>query len=757
MGQQIFGLFGRGFGGNDLGASGFGTSGFGTSGFGAKGLATSASVLAVALVMAGGALAQDSVDAQEAAKDGGAHDHPLREDTVLVTGAAVETLTDEALQPNDVFTIIDLQDGVVAGLGDALASAPGLASSSFGPAASRPVVRGLGGDRVRVLRNGVGLIDVSTLSPDHAVTVETTEAERIEILRGASAIAYGGNAVGGVINVVDAAIATDDVDGLFDGAARVGASSVDNGTQVAGRVSTQTGNVVWSLEGVNRKANPFEIPGFAESAAFMAAEEAEEEAHAGEMHAGEPHAGEEHHEEEEAAGLVENTDFDFKSIGAGGSYVADWGYAGVSVKHYDANYGLPGEHHHHEEEEAHAGDMHAGEHHHEEEEEAGPRLDMRQLRVDARSEVRGDFGPFDAVTAAFGWSEYEHEEIEGEGEIATMFETHGYEARAALVRRGDGPLTGTVGGQLAQLDFTAAGEEAYVQPVSSSDWGVFTAGRFDLGDFGFEAGARFEQRDVTPSAGRAQTFDATSVSFGAFSKPVDGVFLGANVSRTERPPAMVELFADGAHLATNQYEVGDPRLNEEVASTLDLSARYDTDRFSLDAGAFLTGYEDFIYLRPNGDELDELPVFIFTQDDATLWGGELAGTAVLGETGFGLFTSDLVLEYVRAKTHNETNAPLIPPFSALWGVVWEYNQITARLEAEYAAEQDMQAVWELPTDSYTLVNVSTSFAPFADDSVRVQLGVRNLTDEEARLATSVLKDQVPLAGRSFTVAVSTTF
>ncbi len=719
------------------------------------------STVSLVALCAVGAAAQDN-DADPSADS----------DLILVTGVSLETLAGEALQPVESLSLVELQDGFVGGLGDALAGVPGVSSTYFGPAASRPIIRGLGGDRVRVLRNGVGLIDVSAVSVDHAVTSEVLEAERIDILRGASAIAYGGNAVGGVVNIVDGAIASEPVDGTFDGAFRAGYTSVDEGTQFAGRVSTGLGPLVFSLEASQRDAREFDIPGFAESALFRAAEEAEHE----------EEEGEEHEDEEEVSGFVPNTDYTFETLGAGASLIGDWGFAGVSVKLFDAEYGLPGGHEHeHEEGEGEEG----------EEEEGpdifvGPRLDMNQVRIDSRGEFRFDGLGFDALTFAAGYSVYEHEEIEPNGEVATEFENEGWEIRAAAVRRGDGPLTGTVGFQALRTDFSALGEEAFVPPVLTEDFGVFGAGRYDLGGFGFEGGLRYERRDIEAVDGDVsalpdenvesrelladfdpstdltsealdQSFDLFSVSAGAFLRPTDNVFLSANLALTERAPADVELFAGGPHLATNAFEVGDPRLDKETAIGLDLGARYDADQFSIDAGVFVTEFEDFIFLAPTGGEEDGLPVFIFTQDDASFYGAEVAVEAILGEFAFGSLRGDASFEYVQAETDSAGDVPRIPPFSTTLGLDFSRDWFSARGEVIYAAEQDDVAAFELPTDSYTLLNLSATARPFTDNDVRLVFAIDNVTDEEARLHTSFLKDQVPLPGRSFKVSIASTF
>lgn len=665
---------------------------------------------------------------------------------IIVTGTSIETASGETLQSVEVLTIDELIRGFDGSLGASLAKLPGVSTTSFGPAVGRPIIRGLGGDRVRVLNNGVGLVDASQVSVDHASTTEVLDAEQVDILRGPAAIAYGGGAIGGVVNVVDGRIPTRPVDGPVDGQAYAGYTSVDEGYQLAGRARTGVGPLLLQLEASRREADDFDIPGFAESAILRAMEEHE---HEEEHEEDEDH---DHEEEQEAYGTVPNSGYTFETFGGGAALVGEWGYFGLSVRDYDAEYGLPGHDHAHEHEEGEEEEEEEHDH-----EEGDARIVMEQTRYDARGEIALHVGPFDHLDISAGFADYEHAELEPSGEIGTLFTNEGWEARAALVNgeRGD-RWSGSLGVQALATDFAAEGEEAFVPPVKTEDMGVFVAQRLDLGGYGFEGGLRFETRDLTPTARPSRSFDTTGAALGVFVRPMQGSFLSASLTRTERAPNDAELYSDGLHAATESYEIGNPDLGEETGLAFDVTYRLTRNDWVLEASAFASQFSDFIYLAPTDEEIEETPVFRYLQDDATLAGWELYFEKTIATVGAWDLIGDGAIEYVRGETDNFGDLPRMPPFSGVFGVNLERALLDLRAEVEYVAEQDAVAAFELPTDSYAFVNLLASAQPFGE-ATRLVVEVRNLADNEGRLHTSQLKDVIPLPGRSFRLGLHTTF
>lgn len=638
-------------------------------------------------------------------------------------------------------------------LADTLERTPGVTTTYFGPASGRPIVRGLGAERVRVLINGLGGLDASASSPDHAVSSEVLGAQAIEVLRGPAAIAFGGGAVGGVVNILDGRVPTAPVDGLFDGFVYLGGTSVDDGSQAAGRLTGDVGPIVLQGDYVRRDAGGFEIPGYAESAA----ERAEHHGEDGYDEHGDEHEDEHDHEDEEPAfGSVEGGFFTFESASAGASLVQDWGYVGLSVKDVDAEYGLPGHSHAHEEEndEDHGGDHDHDEEHAHDEEEGVPVLVMEQTRIDLRGEIERS-GFLNRIRFAFAHSDYGHAELEGE-EIGTLFDVEGVEGRVEFAHDHGGIRQGAWGFNAFARDFEASGEEAYIEPVTTQDWGAFATERWDYGSWGFEAGARLETRKLNGLRAE-QRFDTVSASGSLFARPAEPWFLAASLSRTERAPSDVEVFAFGPHAATQSFEVGNLDLNKETAWSVEGRTRYEIDRLFAELDVFYADYDGFIGLFPTGAEADGFDVFEYRQEDARLYGFELYGESEIAEiAGFQLI-AEAGLDYVRAETDAAGNLPRIPPLSANLALVAERGIWSARAETRLVAEQDDTAEFETATGGYALLNADLVVTPFEAREVSLILGVRNITDEEARVHSSFLKDQIPLPGRNIRMAIRAAF
>jgi iron complex outermembrane receptor protein len=657
--------------------------------------------------------AQSRTDGQEA----------TQVEDVIVTGAPFGVTDRASLLAVAVIDSEALAVAPSATLGDLVNGLPGVRSTNFAPGASRPVIRGLSGPRVQVLTNGLGMIDASSVSPDHQVAVDPAEADRIEIVRGPSTLVFGGSAIGGVVNVIDERIPTHRVDDGFDGHISAQASSVDDGTSFGGHLTANLGPLVATIDGFTRDAGDIDVPVFPESRRKLA-EEGEE-------------AGDER--------SVANTFIKLDQWGAGLSYVGSRGFLGLSVKKVETTYGVPGHEHEHEEgEEEHA------------EEEGGVSIGLEQTRYDLRGELNFDTGPFKTARLSAAQADYTHTEYEGD-EVGTRFLSDGYEGRFELVQRDRGGWKGVIGGQVLQRDFDAIGDEAYVPRTRIEERGVYTVQRLDHGKVGIEGGLRFDTRSLD-SALASRDFDNVSASAGVFARPVTGLFVGLSLARNERAPSEVELFAQGAHVATGAFEQGDIGLKSETATSLEATAHYVRGPFEADLHVYHADYDGFIDLRPTGleDADSHMPIFNYVQTDATLKGFELEGSYALWEDGDRKLSLEGAADYVHADT-DLGPAARIPPWSATARLAWTSARYDVAGEVRHVAEQDRVADFELSTDSYTLLNVSAAFRPFADPRLTVFAEAHNLTDEEAREHVSFLKDIAPLPGRNLRLGVAYRF
>lgn len=641
-------------------------------------------------------------------------------DDVIITGAPFGVTDRASLLAVDVLDEEDLAVAPAATLGDLVSGLPGVRSTSFAPGASRPVIRGLSGPRVQVLTNGLGMIDASSVSPDHQVAVDPAEARRIEIVRGPSTLVFGGSAIGGVVNIIDDRIPTERPEGV-EGHVSAQASTVDDGTSFGAGLKAAAGPLVFTLDGFTRDSSDYDVPVFPESQALL-------------------------DEEGETAGderTLENTFVQLDQYGAGVSFIGSRGHVGVSVKHVDTTYGVPG--HAHEPDPL---DPDA--------EEESVSIGLEQTRYDLRGELRFDAGPFSAARLSAGRADYAHTEFEGD-EVGTQFFSDGAEGRFELIQRERNGWQGVVGAQLLDRTFDAVGDEAYVPRTSISEQGLYTVQRFDRGGLGFEGGLRFDRRSLESAAGE-RDFSNVSASAGLFFRPAAPWFLGLSVARNARAPSEVELFAEGPHVATGAFEVGDIDLDSEVATSIEATLHYASGPFEFDLHAYHADYDGFIDLRPTGvDDVDSgLPVFEYVQTGATFRGFEAEVEYRLWESGQRSLSLTGAADHVRAST-DLGPAARIPPWSVTGGLEWVSRRFDAGLEVRHVGEQDRTAAFERPTDGYTLVSLKGAVRPFADRNVTVFAEASNLTDEEAREHASFQKDIAPLPGRSLRAGVTWRF
>ncbi len=680
---------------------------------------------------------------------------PDFDEEIIITGARIlDNDVDDAITGISVLEGERLEDRLASTIGETLKGEPGVSSTFFGAGASRPIIRGQGGDRVRVLTNGIGSIDASSASPDHAVAAEPAQAEKIEVLRGPAVLRFGSSGAGGVVNVIDGRIPTEVPDGTAV-SVRFAAASVDTSAELAASVDQALGSkLVLHVDGTWREASDFRIPGFAESEIFMEAEEEEEHGHEDED---EDHDDEhEDEEEEEQFGRLDNSFVESSSITGGLAYVGERAFFGVAVHHFDSLYGVPGGHGHGHEDE-HEDEDHEDEEEHEEEEEGEESIsiDLKQTRFDLNASYDLD-GFFEKVQWVGGYADYEHTELEGD-EIGTVFANEGWETRLELIQAESNGWEAAYGVQIRNRDFSAIGAEAFVPPTTTQQFGFYTFQEYQLEDLHLEGAARIELTEQTnDTANISRDFELFSVSAGADYHISEAIRLGGTVFRTERAPTTEELFSNGPHLATEAFEVGNPNLDKETATGAEIAFRHRGKNSFLTTNLFYTDYSDYIFELANGEEEDELDVFEFVADDAEFYGFEVQGGYELGYVGKAFVSVDGLVEYVRAKTDTD-HLPRIPPLSVLVGGDIELNNINLRGELEYVDAQDNISVNELPTEDYTLANAFLTWKFPGEQNVKFKLSALNIFDQEARQHASFLKDLVPLPGRNFRLSVSANF
>ncbi|MGI9295139.1 MAG: TonB-dependent receptor, partial [Pseudomonadales bacterium] len=665
------------------------------------------------------------------------------------------------------FAVLDgdeLRSAQAATIGETLTRLPSVHTTSFGQAVGRPVIRGLEGARVKILEDRIDTLDVSITSPDHATTIDPFIAESIEVYMGPSTLVYGSGASGGVVDVHTGRIPHSVPETT---SARFEVRGADNGDRstAAGRIDTGTGKFAFHADGFYRDADDYDIPGYAESSRLRALEEEEE--HEGDEH-GDDH-GDDHdnHEEgEEVRGTLPGSFLETYGGAIGASYIGDNGFFGLAVSRYESNYGLPGHaHDHHHESEEHEGeehDEHEGEEHDEHEgeehgeEEGTAELDLEQTRVDLEWGQQLGAAGLDSLNLRIGYNDYEHVEFEPNGESGTKFELEGYEGRLEVVHSEWAGITGSAGIQASSTEFSALGEEAFVQPVDTESLGAFYVGQTAWGYLAVEGGLRLEHVEHDPAIADSESFNLFSGSLGFIQPLSDSWQLTGQLDYSSRAPIAIELFADGAHLATQSYEIGDPDLEEERASNVSIGMNYQSERWLLALNAYYTEFEGFIYEQATGEELDDLPVLQRQQEDASLYGADAMARWQALSWDRGALSLNASVDTVRGKLDEgeNRNLPRIPPLRWSVGASLNWAGLVAEMGYTRVEEQDDTAELELITDAYDDVHVSLVYGiELRKSQVEFFVNGKNLTDDEQRLHTSFIKDLAPQPGRTIEAGV----
>tara|TARA_R110001599_G_scaffold10093_5_gene49958 strand:- start:31775 stop:33928 length:2154 start_codon:yes stop_codon:yes gene_type:complete len=683
---------------------------------------------------------------------GGLSDDFHNDDMIVVTAPYVEQL--DILAGTSVLSGDQLAEDLRGQIGDSLTGLPGVSSTSFAPGSSRPVLRGFQGPRVRVLTDGIGSLDASNTSVDHAVTIDPLTAQRVEVLRGPAVLLFGGDAIGGAVNVIDKRIPRDIPDDAVHLDAIGGYGSAADDWSIAGSVDVPlTPKLVIHADGSFRDTGDVRVPGYVLSPALRAdvladaAEEAEE---------GHLDEAAELTEAADQSGRVANTASRTQTAGAGIAYIDDGGNLGFSVSYYDTDYGVPGR--------PGAGHAHGEEDNDDEEEEGheeeGPvTIGLKQYRADLRGGVNiGGF--FEALNFRAGYSDYTHTEFEGD-EIGTVFSVSGIEARAELVQADHDGWRGVIGSQMLARDFNAIGAEAFVPKNTIESWAFFTVQEADLGDLELEGALRFDQTNISAnSIDFDRSFNTVSGAVGVAYAPDDNPFkIGANISRSERAPSAEELLSNGPHIATQAFEIGNRDFTTEKSWGGELYARWDSDNLQLSATAYSNFFNDYIFEAATGAEEDGLPVFQYFQRDATYYGFEASASAVVARFGNFDLIADGVADYVHAKIDDGGGpVPRIPPLRLLGGLKAQSDNLDLRAEVEWSASQNKVAAFETTTDGFTMVNATAAWRPFGKDGgITLLASANNIFDVNARRHASFTKDYVPLSGRDIRVSAKFSF
>ena len=669
--------------------------------------------------------------------------NPNERSDIVVTGNPLGSGLFEMVSPTNELSGRNLDFRRASSLGETLSNELGVSSTYFGPNASRPVIRGLDGDRIKLLQNGNSLVDASSLSFDHATAVDPLIAERIEVLRGPAALLYGGNAIGGVVNVLDnriptAAISQPQGRGEF----RMGSADRER----SGAVVAEAGNSQFALhaDAFARNHRDVAIPGFSRSAQQRALDD--------------PGLV-------QPSGRLPNSFNQSEGASIGGSMIWSQGYAGLSYSSLRSIYGTPAQ--------------------------DSVKIDLRKDTIGFASEIRQVSPMLESVKLQFSHSDYQHEEKEKDsGTVNTTFKHRGYEGRLELKHAAIGGFKGVFGTQFNTLDFAALGAEAFVPSTRSQSTALFLFEEYRSKDWRLNFGVRSEQSrirsegdDPATTAGRfgtaqSRNFDAQSASLGALYR-LDKVWsMTANYAYTERAPTSYELFANGPHAATGTFEVGNPDFAKERSHAFDLALRGRSGANQWSLGIFQKRFANYLLLAPTGrtraadgsfedpntpglstsGQAADAPEYQYRQVPALFRGVELGGRWRAVEQG-GTLDFVAKLDTVRAIQSDTREAlPRIPPVRLNIGALYQSGAWYLRAELQRSSAQARVAANELTTEGYTLANAFVSYRLKSGASTwDIFLRANNLFNVEARNHVSLIKDIAPLPGRGLVVGVKANF
>ncbi|MBA2721779.1 MAG: TonB-dependent receptor [Methylibium sp.] len=652
---------------------------------------------------------------------------------VVITGNPLGS--DSLATPASVLTGPGLVLRRGSSLGETLSGLPGVSSSYFGPNANRPVIRGQDGERIRVLGNGGATLDASALSFDHAVPIEPLVVERLEVLRGPAALLYGGSAIGGVVNAIDNRIPKSALQGHAGalelrggGAARARSAGalIEAGNGASGPGGR---GFVLHADAFKRRTEDLRVPDFDRPVEGGGSERRDR---------------------------IVNSASDAEGGALGGSMVWGQGYLGASVDTYRNDYGIVAE--------------------------EDVLIRMQRDKFALAGEWRELGGAIRTVRARLQSTDYEHEEVEGTGEVGTTFSNKGEDGRIELEHAPLGGLKGVFGLQGERAKFEALGEEAFVPNTETRQWALFVHEELALaGASRLSFGARVERSRIEssgdadpsePKFGDAQDrrFTATSAALGGVwdlaASWGSGWQATGNLAYTERAPASYELYANGVHLATSAFERGNADLDLERGGNLDVALEWKSGAHRLRAGAFVSRFSNYIALLRSSeadfvsDEGDSFPVYAFEGVKARLQGIELEGAwrAIDAEGSLDL---EAQLDALRADNRS-TGEPLprIAPLRLRLGAAYSLAGWTLRGDVVRAQRQSRVPADDERTPAYTLLNLAVSkrlTVGMSDALLFVRLD--NATDELAFNAGSIatVRELAPLPGRSLSAGLRVSF
>ncbi|MBB1332406.1 TonB-dependent receptor [Pseudoalteromonas sp. SR41-6] len=701
---------------------------------------------------------------------------PTSVESVVVYASALHKNSLEMISPVSVLSGDELRNKAKPTLGETLKGLPGVNASYFGPVSSSPIIRGLDGPRVKITQNGLDSSDASRIGPDHATSNDSLAAEQIEVLRGPATLLYGSGAIGGVVNVVDNRIPTDNIEQLT-GAVEYSHDTVSNANTYAAKLETGHNNFNFHFDGTKRTGDDYQTPRF----------NLPEEEH-------EDHEG--HDEEEhETATSVKNTFIDSQAVNFGTSYVGEHLTLGVSYGRIETDYGIPAHSHEHGHEHEHE-----HEHDHDEGEEEAVYARVEQDRWQGLMSYALHNNWIETINLRLGYTDYRHAEIE-DGAIGTIFSNETTEARLNIEHK-LGNWHGMAGYHFSESDYDADGEEAFTPASKTTTHALFILEEKQFGDVTLELGARIEDYNIDSNVGAAahdhdhdheddhtdehaneitpysKSFTNLSASAGAIWQYTPGQSIALSVSHSERAPLSAELLSNGVHIATGTYELGlgyaiedgeihfEPEnIKQETSTNIDFGFRRFSGDFGYTVNFFYNDIANFYYQQNTGLVFDEehgleaaepghddgMAVYQFVSKDAKLYGIEFDAHYQLNSNAMVKVFGDSTTAKL---ADDEGYLPRIPANKLGSELQYNISDWQFSLTGTHYFEQRDITAYETATDSYTLFDAQANYQlSVGPVDTQFYINVDNITDELGFVHSSFIKDEAPLPGRNFRIGL----
>ncbi len=641
----------------------------------------------------------------------------------------LEAMTVHASSPQSAETVLpvstlsgdELRLKADATLGETLKNEPGISSQSFGPGVGQPVIRGQSGARVQVLQNSLGSLDVSSLSPDHANSTESLWAEKIEIIRGPATLLYGSGAIGGIVNVQDNRIPDALPEHILQGAIEQRYNTVNEGKSTAFKLDGGVSRLAWHLDGFYRDSIDMQIPGYAIAG---------------------KNAG--------SKGRLQNSGTRARSGTAGFSWVGDQGFIGVSVNHLDNHYGIPPA-----------------------EDGEAVQIAMRQTRYDMKAEVSQPFAFAEKFSARLSYTDYQHKELET-GVASNVFTQSGFTGRMELVQKPWAVFDhGVLGVQTRNSRFSAIGAEAIVPASDINAFSFFSVQDIDTENISYELGLRIEQQWIQPDNAAETSHTPVSFSAAAIWNGSEENNVSLSFTRGQRAPGVQELFANGPHLATGNYIIGNSGLTEETSHAIELGFHFQHEDLQADINLYQNWVQDYITQVNTGGFFNQatdsfvvtcagsscLPVFRTQQRNAEFQGFEFQLKMPLTQLAGGRLESQWFSDYVRGRFSGGGDVPRMPPLRYGMGLSWDNNDWLMEMRITRAEKQRHPGLNETATAGYWLLNMTAQYQLEWDEkrSVKFFVKANNLLDEDIRYSVSYLRQFAPQAGRGAMMGIRVTF